>query len=310
MYIIDYNFSADEIMKPLVSVTVVSYNQKDFIINCLESILSQDYPNFEICIADDCSTDGTADIIESYCNKYPGIIKFIRGKKNLGPTKNCNLALMAMSGKYCAMTAGDDIMLPGKLTSQVDFMEKDPECRISYHDTEIVEASSGKVLNFSKGISYAGDGTFDMLLSKGSFIGACTAMFRTKYMPSFGLNECLLVGADWNLHLDILETGGYVKYIDKVLAKHLRHSKNITSSTDHEIELQRFQDVVTTCGLILCKHPDLVNIIKRRLSNVFREMRGIHGGKNYKKYLWASLCYKFNYKSLIGLVLCFMGVRK
>ena len=53
-------------MKPLVSVIVVTYNQEEFVSESLDSIITQDYPNFEICVTDDCSTDKTADIIANY----------------------------------------------------------------------------------------------------------------------------------------------------------------------------------------------------------------------------------------------------
>lgn len=290
-------------MLPLISVTVVTYNHKDFIEECLDSIITQDYPNLEICVADDCSTDGTSEIVKKYAENYPKIIKFIEGKINVGPTKNCNLALMAITGQYCAMTAGDDIMLPGKLRSQVEFMEANPNCRISYHDSAVTDTQSGKIIAYSKELSYSGDGTFETLLAKGSFIGACTAMFRTEFMPKNRLDERLEVGADWKLHLDILETGGYVMYLDHVFAKHLRHANNITTGKNPEIELKRFQDVMTTCGLILCKHPRLAKIIKRRMSAVLREMRNIHGAKNYSNYLSASLTYNYSIKSVLGLLL-------
>jgi hypothetical protein len=129
-------------------------------------------------------------------------------------------------------------------------------------------------------------------------------------MPHFLLDERLILGADWKFHLDILETGGHVRFIDQVLAKHLRHSNNITSSVNPETELKRFQDVVTTCGLILCKHPKLEKLVRDRLSAVLREMRGIDGGKNYKNYLSASMSYKFNYKACLGLLLNTFGIRR
>ena len=217
---------------------------------------------------------------------------------------------MAASGKYYALTAGDDLMLPGKLTSQVAFMENDPECRISYHDSAIVQVPSGNVLGYSKDFSYSGVASFEMVLSMGCFIGACTAMVRSEYIPDFKCDERVQWCPEWKFFLDILETGGKVKYIDQVLAKHLRHANNVTSNKDPEIELGRFQDLVTTCGLILCKYPNLTKIVNRRLSDVLREMRGIHGGKNYRKYLQASLSYKFNFKSFVGLALDMIGVRK
>lgn len=76
---------------------VVTYNQKNFIGECLDSILAQDYENFEIVVADDFSTDGTREILQEYKNKYTNkfVLKF--ADKNQGITKNSNLALFACS---------------------------------------------------------------------------------------------------------------------------------------------------------------------------------------------------------------------
>ena len=55
---------------PLVSIVVVTYNQSKYIIECIESILLQDYPNKEIIVVDDCSTDNTKEILSEYIIKY------------------------------------------------------------------------------------------------------------------------------------------------------------------------------------------------------------------------------------------------
>jgi len=57
--------------KPLVSVAVITYNQKLYLEECINSILSQDYPNMEIVIADDASTDGTHEMLDKFCRQYP-----------------------------------------------------------------------------------------------------------------------------------------------------------------------------------------------------------------------------------------------
>ena len=108
---------------PLVSVAVITYNQDKFIRECLDSILNQEYPNFEIIVADDCSNDNTFKILEEYVNKYPNKVKILKSEKNNGITSNSNLAYFACSGKYISWIGGDDLMLPNKLIKQVDFME-------------------------------------------------------------------------------------------------------------------------------------------------------------------------------------------
>jgi glycosyltransferase involved in cell wall biosynthesis len=97
---------------PLVSLAIITYNQKDYLRECIESVLSQDYENIEIVIADDCSTDGTQDMLREYDKKYPNKFVLKLSERNQGITANSNLALFACCGKYIAMTGGDDIFLP------------------------------------------------------------------------------------------------------------------------------------------------------------------------------------------------------
>lgn len=129
---------------PLVSVAVISYNQKEFLRDCINSILEQDYPNFEIVIADDGSTDGTQDMLREYSKKKPRKFVLRLAEKNQGVTANSNAAHSACEGKYIAWMGGDDLMLAGKLSKQTAFMEKNSDCVICYHDLEVFESTSQK----------------------------------------------------------------------------------------------------------------------------------------------------------------------
>ena len=179
--------------RPLVSVAIVTFNQKDFLIECIESILSQDYPNFEIVIADDCSTDGTQEAMRSYSEKYPGIFKFEFANKNQGITTNSNAALFACSGVYLAWMGGDDLMLPGKLSKQVAYMESNPECAICYHDLDVFDSFTDKTLYlFSEKITPR-EGNIEVLITNQSFNGACSCMVRKSKSPSNGFNKLISV---------------------------------------------------------------------------------------------------------------------
>src|SRR5205085_10493128 len=125
---------------PLVSVAVVTYNQKDLLKECLESILAQDYSNFEVVVADDGSTDGSQEMARSYAEKSCAPFKLVFAEKNRGITANQNAALRGSSGKYISWIAGDDLMLPGKLSKQVAFLESNPEFVICYHDLDIFDS--------------------------------------------------------------------------------------------------------------------------------------------------------------------------
>lgn len=91
---------------PLVSIAIITYNQREFLEECIESCLAQDYPNIQIVIADDASTDGTVDILNKYATNP--IVKVLFSERNKGLSANCNMAWRECSGEWIKTIAGDD----------------------------------------------------------------------------------------------------------------------------------------------------------------------------------------------------------
>ena len=121
---------------PLVSVKMITYNQKPYIAQAIEGVLRQEtsFP-FELLIGEDCSTDGTREIVFDYQKKYPDIIKVITSDKNIGARKNSLRTYKACRGKYIAYCEGDDYWHhPKKLQMQVEYLEKHPECGLVFSD--------------------------------------------------------------------------------------------------------------------------------------------------------------------------------
>ena len=130
-----------------VSVCVVTYNQENYIAECLESLVNQ-VTNFkyEIIVGEDCSTDSTRAIVQSYVERYPDLIVPLFYKNNIGAVENIKKVYKKAKGKYIAHMDGDDIALPGKLQKQFDILEKNPDCSICVHNMNAVDANS----NFMK----------------------------------------------------------------------------------------------------------------------------------------------------------------
>ena len=89
----------------------------------LESIWAQNYPNLEVVISDNCSTDDTKNIVENICKVHPQI-RYIRQEKNIGQMPNYYFLFQAAKGKYFMWLADDDFLEPGFLIRAVDFLEK------------------------------------------------------------------------------------------------------------------------------------------------------------------------------------------
>jgi len=126
----------------LVSICTITYNHAKFIRQALDGFLMQEtnFP-FEVLIHDDASTDGTADIIREYAEKYPDIIKPIFQKENQY-SKGVQISLTynfpRVKGKYVALCEGDDYWTdPRKLQTQVDFLEANPEFSMCFHPVTV-----------------------------------------------------------------------------------------------------------------------------------------------------------------------------
>lgn len=114
---------------PLVSVAVLVYNHEKYIRKALDSILMQEVDfDYEIVIAEDCSTDNSREIVMEYYNKYPHIFKLLLQEKNVGMRLNSDDLRHNCSGKYRATLEGDDYwIVTDKLQRQVDFLEKNED---------------------------------------------------------------------------------------------------------------------------------------------------------------------------------------
>jgi glycosyltransferase involved in cell wall biosynthesis len=120
--------------KVKVSVCIVTYNHVKFIQQCLDSLIVQktDF-EYEILVSDDCSTDGTIEILKKYAKQFPNLVKPFFQKKNIGAHANFLFVHQEAEGEYVAHIDGDDYALPGKLQSQADFLDKNVDCNIVWH---------------------------------------------------------------------------------------------------------------------------------------------------------------------------------
>lgn len=122
----------------MVSIHCLTYNHEPYIRQCLDGFVMQRTNfRFEAVVHDDASTDGTADIVRKYAERYPDIIKPIYETENQYSKRDGSLGRImneACKGKYIAYCEGDDYWTdPLKLQKQVDLMEAHPDCSLTYH---------------------------------------------------------------------------------------------------------------------------------------------------------------------------------
>ena len=135
--------------KPLVSICSITYNHAPYIRQCLDGMLMQQTDfTFEIIINDDCSTDGTTEIIREYAERYPEIVKPVFHEENQYQKgvrgMFAKFVFPKAKGKYIALCEGDDYWTdPLKLQKQVDFLEANSEYSLCFHNA-MVHYEDGK----------------------------------------------------------------------------------------------------------------------------------------------------------------------
>lgn len=128
----------------MVSISCITYNHAPYIRQCLDGFIMQKTSfAFEVLIHDDCSTDGTTEIIKEYEAKYPNIIKPLYETENQyqqgKPSGSAVWNFPRAKGKYIAICEGDDYWIdPYKLQKQVDFLEANPEYSMCFHNVNVV----------------------------------------------------------------------------------------------------------------------------------------------------------------------------
>jgi len=121
---------------PLVTAGVPVYNGQAGLARCLDCLLAQDYPNLEIVISDNGSTDGTPAIAEAYASRHPNV-KYHRAASNRGSSWNFNRVFELSSGTYFFWAAHDDERAPGFVSACVRALEANPVAALCQVQTEV-----------------------------------------------------------------------------------------------------------------------------------------------------------------------------
>ena len=134
----------------MVTVKMLAYNHGKYIVQAIESILAQKTKyKYELLIGEDCSTDGTREIIKQYEEKYPDVIRVLYHDKNLGCTMNSYLLDLAAKGEFIAGCEGDDFWCDeNRIQKDVDFLKSHSEFVGICHRCCVVD-ENGKAIDTS-----------------------------------------------------------------------------------------------------------------------------------------------------------------
>lgn len=129
---------------PKVSIVTISFNQGQFLEECLRSVLEQDYPNIEYIVIDGGSTDDSKDIIAKFADR----LAYWQSQKDGGQTDAINQGFSHASGEILGWLNSDDILLPGAVTKAVRALTANPKVGMVYGDCLLINASGKRLSRF------------------------------------------------------------------------------------------------------------------------------------------------------------------
>lgn len=223
---------------PLLTIICITYNQDQFIAQAIEGFLMQktSFP-IEIIIHDDCSTDGTRNIINEYIEKYPELIKPIFQKENqysLGK-RIIPFVLPHCKGKYIAICEGDDYWTdPNKLQKQVDFLESNPDYVICFHPVN--RLVNGELITDTQNQDQA-ETTTILELCRNNYIHTASCVFRNNLFEKLPDTFNKSPAGDYFLHL-LNAQYGKIKFLDERMSVYRVHENSLWSSMTYLEQLE------------------------------------------------------------------------
>lgn len=222
-----------------VSALIVAYNHEPYVAQAIESALMQKLPeSYEIVISEDCSTDGTREIVQRYADEYPDRIRTLLSTETLGGVKNFVDAFHRCTGDYVALLDGDDYWLsPVKLAKQVRFLSAHPECSMCVHGVyEIFEGDDRDPVPWLPS-DVSEIATLHQLLRE-NFVHTSTAMLRRGTFDDFPKWVYEFSLSDFPLWVQVAGHGD-IGFIHELLSAYRVHGSGVWSGRDELFQVEQ-----------------------------------------------------------------------
>lgn len=222
-----------EVAPPLVSVLVPCYNYAEYVGEAIQSILSQDYPNLELIVVDDGSTDNSVAVIEASLAHWHGSRGVRRAillrQSNSGVSAALNTALAAAEGEFIASFDADDVMPPGRIRLQVEYMKSKPEVGCLGGRTVRINPCSQRVPRREKSRTVTRY-DFSQALEAALVVGGNVAMYRREAIEAAGGYEQQIVIQDFQMTLKIAHAGYAVHTLPQVVTLYRKHPGSLSNN--------------------------------------------------------------------------------
>lgn len=206
---------------PRVSVIMATYNGSRYIVASVASVLAQVMPDFELIVTDDCSTDGTADILAGMGDPR---IRVLRNTANLGVVGSRNRCFAAARGRYVAMLDHDDLSRPLRLGHQADYLDANPGTVLV---GTAAHTMTGGVLSPTRHPAHTTPALVRWLLHIDNPLICSSVMMRPEAVRRLGtfMREDMIYADDYDLYHRLLQLGDVAR-LDESLTIYRLHASN------------------------------------------------------------------------------------
>ena len=191
--------------KPLVSVVIPVYNMEEFLEETLDSVLSSDYPNFEVIVMDDGSKDRSLEIAESYKSRYENVRVYTQANSGVATARNH--AISKAGGVYILPVDADNRISKELIHSAVDILESDPEVKVVCPRAEFFGDRSGEWVLPPFSLS---------LLARKNMMDTCAVYRKSEWERIGGYCAEIVAREDWEFWISMLKDGGKVVKLPEI----------------------------------------------------------------------------------------------
>lgn len=228
--------------QPIVTVAVYTYNSSEFVLETLESIKAQTYPELNLIIADDCSTDNTVSLCKKWVNKNSTRFKktkIIVPDQNTGVSANFNRGWDACETEYLKDIAGDDILLPNCIEDNINYVLKNPDSILVFSRMKSFGTNKERCKFIDETIyqydffSWSRQKQYEYLINEGNCIPAPTCFTNIKKAKAKGLchDERIPLQEDVPKWFNALEIGIHFHFFDETTVMYRVHDNALSTAT-------------------------------------------------------------------------------
>ena len=191
---------------PKLSVIVANYNNEEYLPECLDSVLNQTYQDFEILICDDCSTDHSLSILESYQQLHPSTVRVISNTTNQGVTKTRHLAILQAKGEYITTLDSDDYYYDKQKLEremQLVFQHKKTTGKdiLAFSDIALIKGDRTLIAIMGESKTISEGHIINELMCRSSMIPRDFIIKKDIYFEVGGFDAAIPIYEDWDLKI-------------------------------------------------------------------------------------------------------------